>query len=55
MGALANLYLLLYLLAVVQVTGSAVFLYQRCFKPQILQITVKQLIKFHTLMIKHFI
>lgn len=39
MGALATFYLLSNLFAVVQVTGSAVSLYQRCFKSQILQIT----------------
>lgn len=57
---LGSCYLLSYLFAVVQVTGSAVSFHQRCFKSQILKKTKKnktfQLqIKLHTLVIMIFI
>lgn len=48
-------YLLSYLFAVIKVSSSTISLYQRRFKSQILHITVKLLIRFYTLMIKHFI
>lgn len=47
-------YLLSYLLAVVQVTGSTVPLHKRCFKPKILQMKVKSTDQTKPLVIQHF-